>query len=209
MKNKTNYGWTNYETWAVALGLDNEESSYRYWRAVAQETIQLTKRPEERQEEAGAALADRIKDEVLDGIPSAVTGIYADLLQAALQAVNWLEIAESFLGELRNDEEEEERETWNGPRPGEGADPKFPLGQVVSTPGALDAIDPVEMMTALARHHRGDWGDCCPEDWESNEEGLRDGFRLFSVYRSGRGEKFWIITEADRSVTTVLLPSEY
>lgn len=209
MEHKTHNGWTNYETWAVALWLDNEESSYRYWRAVADETIQLTKRPEERREEAVTALADRIKDEILDGIPSTVTGFYADLLQAALEEVNWLEIAENFLGELRADGVEEEPETWKGPRPAHDADPKFPLGQVVSTPGALDSIDPVEMMTAIARHHRGDWGDCCPEDWESNEEGLCDGFRLFSVYRSGRGEKFWIITEADRSVTTILLPCEY
>jgi hypothetical protein len=209
MENKKHNGWTNYETWAVALGLDNEESSDQYWRAVADETIQLTKRPEERREEAGTALADRIKDEILDGIPTAITGFYADLLQSALEEVNWLEIAENFLGELRVDEEEEEPETWKGPRPAHDVDPKFPLGQIVSTPGALDSIDPLEMMTALARHHRGDWGNCCPEDWESNEEGLRDGFRLFSVYRSGRGEKFWIITEADRSVTTILLPSEY
>lgn len=209
MENKTHNGWTNYETWAVALWLDNEESSYRYWRAVAQETVQLTKLPEERREEAGTTLADRIKDEILDGIPTAITGFYADLLQVALDEVNWLEIAENFLGELRVDEEDEEPETWKGPRPAHDADPKFPLGQIVSTPGALDSIDSVEMMTALARHHRGDWGDCCPEDWESNEEALRDGFRLFSVYRSGRHEKFWIITEADRSVTTILLPEEY
>lgn len=209
MENKTHNGWTNYETWAVALWLDNQESSYRYWRAVAQETIQLTKLLEERREEAGTTLADRIKDEILDGIPTAITGFYADLLQAALEEVNWLEIAENFPGELRVDEVEEEPETWKVPRPAHDADPKFPLGQIVSTPGALDLIDQVEIMTALARHHRGDWGDCCPEDWESNEEGLRGGFRLFSVYRSGRGEKFWIITEADRSVTTILLPCEY
>jgi len=206
MEHKTHNGWTNYETWAVALWLDNEESSYQYWRTVADETIQLVKLPEERLEDAATTLADRIKGEILDGIPTALTGFCADLLQAALEEVNWLEIAENFLGERRVDEE---AEIWKGPRPAPDADPRFPLGQIVSTPGVLDLIDQVEVMTALARHHRGDWGVCCPEDWESNEEGLRDGFRLFSVYRSGRGEKFWIITEADRSVTTILLPCEY
>jgi hypothetical protein len=85
----------------------------------------------------------------------------------------------------------------------------FPLGRTMSTPGALDALSADEMLRALARHAAGDWGDCCPEDWEENELSLREGFRLFSVYHTAAGQKFWIITEADRSVTTVLLPSEY
>jgi hypothetical protein len=63
-------------------------------------------------------------------------------------------------------------------------------------------------MTALRRHACGDWGDLCPEDTLANEEALRDGDRLLSAY--GQGElRFWIITEADRSVTTVLLPEDY
>lgn len=207
MENQKHNGWTNYETWAVALWLDNEESSYRYWRAVAQETVQISRRPEERCEEAVVILADRLKDEIGDAVPTELTGVFSDLLRAALGEVNWLEIADNFLVELRVDDEEPEN--WKGPRPAHDADPKFSLGQVVSTPGALESLDPRDVFAALARHHRGDWGDCCPEDWESNEEGLRDGFRLFSAYRTGCGEKFWIITEADRSVTTILLPSEY
>lgn len=86
---------------------------------------------------------------------------------------------------------------------------KFRLGQTVSTPGSLRAIPPDEMLRAMQRHAAGDWGDCDPEDWAENELSLREGFRLFSVYHSSAGTKFWIITEADRSVTTVLLPEEY
>lgn len=85
----------------------------------------------------------------------------------------------------------------------------FALGRLVSTPGALERIPSDEMQTALLRHARGDWGDVGHEDWEENELALREGFRLFSVYHTSDGAKFWIITEADRSATTVLLPEEY
>ena len=86
---------------------------------------------------------------------------------------------------------------------------KFPLGQTVATPGALDALTSDDILAALSRHVRGDWGDCDAEDGAENELSLREGFRLFSVYHSAAGVKFWVITEADRSATTVLLPSEY
>lgn len=86
---------------------------------------------------------------------------------------------------------------------------KFPLGRTMSTPGALGVIPPDEMLRAMQRHAAGDWGDCGPEDQGENELSLREGFRLFSVYHTTTGVKFWIITEADRSVTTVLLPEEY
>lgn len=85
----------------------------------------------------------------------------------------------------------------------------FALGRLVSTPGALGAIPTAELQAALLRHSRGDWGEVGHEDWEENEIALREGFRLFSVYRTNDGTKFWIITEADRSATTVLLPEEY
>ncbi len=87
--------------------------------------------------------------------------------------------------------------------------PKFPLGQLVATPGAIDAIPPSEMLRALRRHAVGDWGELGAEDRASNDRALADGTRLFSAYRAESGTKFWIITEADRSLTTVLLPDEY
>lgn len=85
----------------------------------------------------------------------------------------------------------------------------FTLGRLTGTLAVLNTIPPEEMRKALSRHAQCDWGDCGPEDWEENELALRDGFRLFSVYRSEAGAKFWIITEADRSLTTVLLPGDY
>jgi hypothetical protein len=87
--------------------------------------------------------------------------------------------------------------------------PKFDTGRIVATPNALETVHPEDTFLALARHMVGDWGDCGPEDWKENELSLKEGFRLFSVYHDRKGIKFWIITEADRSVTTILLPEDY
>lgn len=89
------------------------------------------------------------------------------------------------------------------------AKPRFTLGLVCATPGALTTLATLEIATGLLRHQRGDWGDLCSEDIEENERSLREGGRLLSAYQSDGEAKFWIITEWDRSVTTVLLPSEY
>ena len=85
----------------------------------------------------------------------------------------------------------------------------FELGNIYATPGAMEAIPNFEFVTALTRHHNGDWGEVCKEDWESNNEALELGFRLLSSYSTLEGVRFWIITEADRSATTILLPEEY
>ena len=85
----------------------------------------------------------------------------------------------------------------------------FPLGQTVITPGALAQLHPADVYESILRHARGDWGDCCPEDAAENELSLREGFRLVSIYRDRNGEKFYIITEADRSSTSTLLAEEY
>lgn len=89
--------------------------------------------------------------------------------------------------------------------------PRFSLGQIVATPGALRALDasgeaPFDF---LYRHVSGDWGELDEHDRKENELSVREGFRLLSAYRLKTGEKLWIITEADRSVTTLLLPEEY
>jgi hypothetical protein len=86
----------------------------------------------------------------------------------------------------------------------------LPLGKVVATPGTLKAIteageDPFDY---LYRHATGDWGDLCASDRRQNEAALRSGERVFSSYETPAG-KVWVITEADRSVTTILLPKEY
>lgn len=87
--------------------------------------------------------------------------------------------------------------------------PKFTLGQMVITRAANDKLDPHEVVTALLRHAGGDWGELDEHDRRENELSLAEGFRLLSAYTAPDGTKFWIITEADRSVTTVLLPEDY
>ena len=89
--------------------------------------------------------------------------------------------------------------------------PLFSLGQVVATPGALEALEKAGQAPSdfLDRHVRGDWGDVCQEDAEANEQSLKDGTRLLSSYRTKLNVKLWIISEADRSSSTILLPSDY
>lgn len=95
----------------------------------------------------------------------------------------------------------------NSPQP--TGEPLFDIGRLFATPGAIDAITQVEMFDALNRHVRGDWGKVCTEDQEANNDSLKEGLRLLSSYEAIDGVKFWIITEADRSATTILLPEEY
>ncbi|MEQ1735843.1 MAG: hypothetical protein ABL886_05525 [Rhodoglobus sp.] len=84
-----------------------------------------------------------------------------------------------------------------------------PLGLLLTTPGAQAAVPPAEAMQALRRHATGDWGELDAHDRDANDRALTEGSRLLSSYRTIDGTTFWIITEADRSVTTVLLPGEY
>ncbi len=90
-------------------------------------------------------------------------------------------------------------------------EPLFPLGQVVATPGALEAMEEASQSSAelLQRHVTGDWGNVPPEDAKENELSVKQGFRILSSYKLKTGVKIWVITEADRSATTFLLPSEY
>jgi hypothetical protein len=88
---------------------------------------------------------------------------------------------------------------------------RFSLGQVVGTPGALHAFEEAGQHPAefLSRHVSGDWGDLCEEDVTENELSVDQGFRILSSYELSTGTKVWVITEADRSATTILLPDEY
>ena len=93
---------------------------------------------------------------------------------------------------------------------------KFPLGQIVATPGALEALEQSGQTADffLAKHASGDWGEVCNGDKKLNDEALVDGGRLLSAYRTLRNERIWVLTEAadeegSRLATTILLPSEY
>jgi hypothetical protein len=213
-------GWSNYETWCVHLWLTNEEGSYRYWKEEAERH-----RKEDRESER-SNLAEQIRSEMDEAAPTEKASVFSDLLNAALSEVDWYEIADAFLEELPPEEDraDEDEETDEDDEEAYSAEEfervkreriespngqLFELGQVVTTPGALAALSADEIRKALARHHRGDWGEVGRHDWRTNEEALTEGFRLFSVYRGENAEKFWVITEADRSSTCVLLPEDY
>jgi len=204
-------GWANYETWCIALWLNNEQVSYRYWRDAAERVAQEA--PEAPQVKEGLwstndaatnLLADQLHEEVHDSERLKDSDFCMDMLLAALKAVEWREIAadflEDFLPQATNDA---------SPKLAERAEPRFPLGKIALTRGALKELANGAVRTALERHLRGDWGLVCAEDAQENELSLREGFRLLSVYEDSEGTRFWVITEADRSSTTILLPDEY
>jgi hypothetical protein len=87
----------------------------------------------------------------------------------------------------------------------------LPLGRIVATPGALEVLAEAgeDLHLLLARHRSGDWGELNEDDRRENERSLRHGWRILSSYPVGGQQTVWIITEADRSATTILLPEEY
>ena len=85
----------------------------------------------------------------------------------------------------------------------------FPFGQVAITAAAMQAISPEDAADGLSRHASGDWGTVCGDDWKSNDLALSEFGRILSTYKAKDQTVFWIITEWNRSVTTILLPSDY
>jgi hypothetical protein len=85
----------------------------------------------------------------------------------------------------------------------------FRLGRIRSTPNALRSLTEEDILSGIQRHMAGDWGDLPEEDRIANDRALTEGGRLLSAYHAGSGTTFWLITEADRSATTILLPEDY
>jgi len=104
-------GWTNYETWAAKLWMDNEEGSYRHWGSEAQDAWDAAEADGTftREENAASALAEALKEDHESGMPE-VSGLWADLLNTALSEVNWHEIAASLIEDVDKEEEAEEEE---------------------------------------------------------------------------------------------------
>lgn len=106
-KNEYN-GWTNYETWNVKLWMDNDEGSNSYWVERAEALVEKCGNSEEDRADAATGLAEEIKDQFEESNPLPDSGVYTDLLNAALSEVNWFEIAESYVSGVEIEEEETE-----------------------------------------------------------------------------------------------------
>lgn len=220
---KTYNGWTNYETWCVHLWLTNEEGSYRYWREEAGRHLR------DDREDARYSLGRQLKGELEEASPLEEASLFSDLLNAALSEVDWHEVADAFLEDLQPDDEPDGEtefecsDTYMGPneiaamenferekreRAESRTGPLFELGRIVSTPRALATLTGEDIENGLRRHQRSDWGNVGDIDWYSNDTALVRGGRLWSVHYGQNGEAFVIVTDADRTVTTVCLPGE-
>ena len=195
-KENENYrGWSNYATWAFYMLLTYDAESCADWlkqveriRKEVAATWNVGHGTLSRSEAELFTLRDHLKAKVTLGL---LLGDSTQLLPAA-ERVNWEEIAAAI------------RSGRMEPRPA-----LFSPGRQVVTPEAVRALQPLDAVVSLIRHVRGDWGELCKEDLEANERGLLEGGRLFSLYHAEDKTKFYIITEHDRSVTTVLLPEDY
>ena len=110
-----------------------------------------------------------------------------------------------------NERQKPKPEGGNSRHPNGEGKSLFPPGQLMATPGvlALSERDNINLVQYLNRHVCGDWGDLCAEDKHANNLALEIGGRILSAYNMPAGERLWVITEADRSATTILLPEEY
>lgn len=89
------------------------------------------------------------------------------------------------------------------------SDQLFKFGNVAITAAAMQALSPIEVVDALSRHANGDWGTVCKNDWDANDLALSEYGRILSTYEATDQTVFWIITEWNRTATTILLPSDY
>ena len=202
MKNPGITAGKNYETWTTYSQLSSNEATYRACLEIA------------RLESSPYKVAQAIREYVSNANPLADSAsLYADLLNGALGSVDWAEIAEAFEPDSDEDGHDHllrrEDTDWDAPASlDEQPETQFSLGRTVATPAALAACEraQIEPAALFARHHAGDWGDLESEDLMANEKALKDGGRLLSAYLLSTEQKIWVITEADRSVTTLLLP---
>jgi ABC-type transport system substrate-binding protein len=205
----------------VALWLERDVTSYEAWHSAAEEVLKLSRMPQEQIEDPATELALRIRRSIRELVPNDAADVIVRIIYAALFDVDWLGIARALIADITGEEDQADNEEtpqlgldsdWEkslGWTIAWTPDVKFSLGHVVTTEGVSWTIDARDIREALSRHQRGDWGNCCIEDRERNDQALHDGSSLMSIYRSATGDSFWIITASDRSVTTVLLPCEY
>lgn len=186
--------WTNDETWITYKWVTEDTRNRRRWLARAGRLAGNKAGPAE-VNQAIHALAREIRDSVVDECCAYVASLADDLLNSALERVQWREVAKVILGEFVP--------------AAVSFDWHFPFGTIVETSGVLNQIPTEERLDAVGRHARGDWGDADGVDWSENDSAARHGGRVFSEFRSKAGVTFFVVTAPDRKTTTVLLADEY
>ncbi len=194
-KSDTRYElWTNDETWITHKWLTDDAMNRRRWFRRARQLAGNNVGPAELNNVIHL-LAAEVRESVMQECCTNVASLPDDLLLSALERVQWREVAKVILADIIP--------------AAVSFDWLFPFGTILETPGVLETIPTEERLDAVARHARGDWGEIDGVDWSENDSAIRQGSRLFSEYHSKAGEVFLVITEADRTRTTVLLPGEY
>lgn len=208
---KTHAGWTNYETWCVSQWLPTDQSTWELFRDQMQH--QLAERTAENSHLGRFSVSARrqLKFHLAKHLRDAVEGlgytdlplIFADLLESGLARVNWPEIVEHFLTQPFPTLE------YRKPVLASVAGPLFAIGRAVTAPAAQAAVSEEDVEAALYRHAHGDWGILEAADCRRNIRALAEELRVQSVYELENGTQLWVITEADRALTSVLLAEDY
>jgi len=208
-------GWPNYHTWCVYFSIAGEDAIYRHWlqraAAVSAEAIDAGKRNRPhngRGDRRGSALLFEDLCNAFYGTPLVSKfGVHSELLMLALGQVNWMSLAVALHEESANDT----LDAANPRVPNSLTDgrTRFSTGGVTASPGVLKILSQKQLVDAVIRHQRGDWGHVDEELRQANEALIHAEGRLVSAYENQDQVEFWIITDYDRAATNVLLPSEY
>jgi hypothetical protein len=205
--------WSNDETWRLRRWIVNEPSIAANWHELIEALLSdemLARDPDELRRH----VVSELRHEAELYCCSFAGDLASELIETAMARVNWSELAEELILDQNGtpiDQETQQESKINASQisPGAIATTFFPLGNVVVTPGALARIPLGERLAALARHSATDWGEVDGVDWSENNSAMKFGARIFSEYLANSGQTFLIVTEADRSVTTIMLPDEY
>lgn len=209
-KRKTHLGWTNYETWCVSQWLPTDQSTWENFREQMHRQVAKCSTKNNQLGQFSTSARSTLRFRLAKRLRGTVEGlgytdlplIYWDLLEAALARVNWPEVVEHFLANPFPN-------VARRRPPVDGSGPLFEAGQIVTGPAAQATLTQEDMQTALARHVRGDWGILDAQDRRLNVRAMAAGLPLQSVQVLENGTTLWVVTEADRSLTTVLLAEDY
>lgn len=210
-KRQTHLGWTNYETWCVSQWLPTDQSTWETFREqMRREVAKCAANGDQRGHSSTSTrsmlrfrLAKRLRVAVERLDYTDLPLIYCDLLESALTSVNWPEVVEYFLANPFPNA------AHRSPQPVAGSGPLFDAGRIATAPAAQAALTREDVQAALARHVQGDWGILDAQNRRQNVRALAAGLPLQSVYELKSGTIVWVVTEADRSLTNVLLAEDY